>query len=142
MKIQLDTKALQTLFPEGSEARIDLQRAVVANMLRKSFRGDLSLALRDEITRTVSEMRTEMRQLIQAELRPALDKAREEVTDGFAADAAIWQSDAEERLKLSFARIEKRLTSGLEDLGATWRAEALKELRADLLRSLSGAVPG
>lgn len=142
MKIQLDTKALQTLFPEGSEARIDLQRAVVANMLRKSFRGDLSLALRDEIDRTALELRAEMKTLIQAELRPALDKARDELTDGFAADAAIWRSDAEERLKRSFERIEKRLTSGLDDLGATWRAEALKEIRADLLRSLGAPMPG
>lgn len=110
-------------------------------MLRKSFRGDLSLALRDEIDRTVLELRTEMKALIQAELRPALDKARDALTDGFAADAAIWQSDAEERLKRSFERIEKRLTSGLEDLGATWRAEALKELRADLLRSLGAPMP-
>ena len=142
MKIQLDTKALQTLFPEGSEARIDLQRAVVANMLRKSFTGDLDLTLRAEIGRSVSGLRTEMRQLIQTELRPALDKARDELTDGFAADAATCRSDAEERLKRSFDLIEKRLTSGLEDLGATWRTEALRELRADLLRSLSAAVPG
>lgn len=31
MKVQLDTKAMNALFPEGSEARIQLQNAVIAN---------------------------------------------------------------------------------------------------------------
>ena len=35
MKIQLDTKALESLFPEGSEARIELQNAVIANFAKK-----------------------------------------------------------------------------------------------------------
>jgi predicted solute-binding protein len=35
MKIQLDTGAMNSLFPEGSQARIDLQNAVVANFAIK-----------------------------------------------------------------------------------------------------------
>ena len=31
MKIQLDTNAMNALFPEGSQARVDLQSAVIAN---------------------------------------------------------------------------------------------------------------
>ena len=31
MKIQLDTNAMNALFPEGSEARVELQAAVIAN---------------------------------------------------------------------------------------------------------------
>lgn len=35
MKIQLDTKAMESLFPEGSQARVDLQTAVIANFTKK-----------------------------------------------------------------------------------------------------------
>lgn len=33
--LRLDTDALNALFPEGSEARVDLQRAVVVNLIAK-----------------------------------------------------------------------------------------------------------
>ena len=36
MRIQLDTHALEALFPEGSEARVELQSAVIANFARKT----------------------------------------------------------------------------------------------------------
>lgn len=35
MRIQLDTHALEALFPEGSDARVELQSAVIANFARK-----------------------------------------------------------------------------------------------------------
>ncbi|MGL5308206.1 MAG: hypothetical protein ACRC9Y_19130, partial [Aeromonas veronii] len=35
MKLQLDTKAMEALFPEGSEARVELQRAVIANFAKR-----------------------------------------------------------------------------------------------------------
>lgn len=41
MKIQLDSSALAALFPEGSEARVELQRAVVAEFLRRWADKDL-----------------------------------------------------------------------------------------------------
>lgn len=37
--IRLDTNALNALFPEGSEARIELQRAVVAQFVQANIRG-------------------------------------------------------------------------------------------------------
>jgi hypothetical protein len=35
ISLKLDTAALQTLFPEGSEARLELQQAVIANIVEK-----------------------------------------------------------------------------------------------------------
>lgn len=37
MKLQLDTDALEALFPEGTEARLDLQQAVLQNIVNRNF---------------------------------------------------------------------------------------------------------
>lgn len=37
MTLRLDTKALNTLFPEGSEARVDLTRAIIQNFISKEL---------------------------------------------------------------------------------------------------------
>lgn len=37
MRIQLDTQAMEALFPEGSEARVELQQAVLQNIIDRNF---------------------------------------------------------------------------------------------------------
>ncbi|AHY25323.1 hypothetical protein PS2_076 [Serratia phage PS2] len=37
MKLQLDSSALDRLFPEGTEARVDLQQAVLQNIVNRNF---------------------------------------------------------------------------------------------------------
>lgn len=62
LKISLDHQALQALFPEGSEARAELSRAVVANLLQKiavkdvkfldgHLRNKASIFVREELER-------------------------------------------------------------------------------------------
>lgn len=41
MEIRLDTKALAALFPEGTEARVHLQNAVVAEFIRRHIKPSL-----------------------------------------------------------------------------------------------------
>lgn len=51
MKVQLDTNAMNALFPEGSEARVQLQNAVIAN-----FAGKIKdKYLNDEVVKAVRE---------------------------------------------------------------------------------------
>lgn len=52
MKIQLDTKALNALFPEGSEARVELQQAVIQNFMQKAY----SHKLEQEISACVNNL--------------------------------------------------------------------------------------
>lgn len=55
MKIQLDTKALEALFPEGSEARVELQNAVIANFAKKMQERHLGEEVRQEISKAVRD---------------------------------------------------------------------------------------
>lgn len=55
MKIQLDTKALESLFPEGSEARVELQNAAIANFAKKMQEKHLEDVTRDQIRTAVQE---------------------------------------------------------------------------------------
>ena len=55
MKIQLDTKALESLFPEGSEARVELQNAVIANFAKKMQEKHLEDVTRNQIHTAVRE---------------------------------------------------------------------------------------
>lgn len=53
MKMQLDTKALEALFPEGSEARVELQNAVIANFAKKMHDKHVSEDVKNEIYRAI-----------------------------------------------------------------------------------------
>ncbi|APU02496.1 hypothetical protein [Aeromonas phage SW69-9] len=55
MKIQLDTKALEALFPEGSEARVELQNAVIANFAKKMQEKHLEGVTREQIQKAVRD---------------------------------------------------------------------------------------
>ncbi|QBX32629.1 hypothetical protein Asfd1_3 [Aeromonas phage Asfd_1] len=55
MKIQLDTKALEALFPEGSEARVELQNAVIANFAKKMQEKHLEDVTRQQIHKAVRD---------------------------------------------------------------------------------------
>ena len=63
MKVQLDTKAMNALFPEGSEGRVQLQQAVIQNYAQSILKG-----CKDEIKDAVS-----------VELRSAIISVRDEV---------------------------------------------------------------
>ncbi|MCY1204642.1 hypothetical protein D9M72_161740 [compost metagenome] len=63
IKLQLNLEALNALFPEGSEARLDLQRNVVANMLERLALKDVKLLMdgaeqqaKKAVTETLSAM--------------------------------------------------------------------------------------
>lgn len=55
MKIQLDTKALEALFPEGSDARVDLQNAVIANFAKKIHERQVGNQIHDVVSQAIRE---------------------------------------------------------------------------------------
>lgn len=70
MKIQLDTNALNALFPVGSEARVELQQAVIQNFMQKAYShkleskiesciNNLSIATREDIYLMVAKQLSE-----------------------------------------------------------------------------------
>lgn len=56
MRIQLDTHALEALFPEGSEARVELQNAVIANYARKMKDNFLDEEVRKLVKSVIGEV--------------------------------------------------------------------------------------
>lgn len=63
VQIKLDTNALVTLFPEGSEARLELQQAVLQEAARRMLKGlteqELISLIRPVVERTVAEVKEE-----------------------------------------------------------------------------------
>lgn len=67
MKIQLDTNAMNALFPEGSESRVELQKAVIANFATRIRDEQLKSIVRDELRGVgfpEAELREEFRRII------------------------------------------------------------------------------
>lgn len=61
MEIKLDMKALEALFPAGTDARIRLQQCVIEEFVRKNIKGLSNDSwLRNEITTSVSKYRDEV----------------------------------------------------------------------------------
>lgn len=56
IQLRLDVPALQALFPEGSEARLDLQRAVVSQFITQYLKPSM---IRDDVMRMVTAARAE-----------------------------------------------------------------------------------
>ena len=76
MKFQLDTKAMEALFPEGSEARVELQRAVIANFAKRIKDQHVSDLVRQEVykeTHGIAEPR-ELARLMNEALKREFDK--------------------------------------------------------------------
>lgn len=55
MKLQLDTNAMLHLFPEGSEARLDLQSAVIANLTKRIFNAELEKQILPVVENTIRD---------------------------------------------------------------------------------------
>lgn len=56
MKIQLDTQAMERLFPEGSQSRVDLQNAVIVNFAKKIQENKIDDAVVAEVRNLVGEV--------------------------------------------------------------------------------------
>ncbi|HDM8192315.1 TPA: hypothetical protein P0E30_003748 [Vibrio harveyi] len=75
MKISLDASAVRELFPEGSEARVQLSQAVIAEYTRKTLPKYLDANLRSEIANVVdANLTAQGSDEIRAGIRDALDE--------------------------------------------------------------------
>lgn len=81
MKLQIDTNAMLALFPEGSEARVELQNAVIANFARKMQDKYIDSGVQQVVRETINFVGTE--QQIGAKIREELDKEFTKSRDGW-----------------------------------------------------------
>lgn len=81
MKLQIDTNAMLALFPEGSEARVQLQNAVIANFARKMQDKYIDSNVQTVVRETVNFVGTEKQ--IGQKIREELDKEFTTHRDGW-----------------------------------------------------------
>mgnify|MGYP003542794378 CR=1 FL=1 len=60
IQLKLDTNALMTLFPEGSEARLELQQAVLNEAAKRSLKGITQQELVKAISPAVTKIKKEL----------------------------------------------------------------------------------
>lgn len=57
IELKLDTAALNSLFPEGSEARVQLRQAVVQNFVNRNFIKGLDSKIADQVRESLLEIK-------------------------------------------------------------------------------------
>lgn len=58
--LKLDASAVHALFPPGSEAHLELSRSIVAEVLRKSFKSDMTVDVQNAISKATNALRSEI----------------------------------------------------------------------------------
>ena len=76
VELKLDTAAVNALFPDGTQARVDLQQAVINNIVTGILSKRIDEVLVKQIHTAVLDMglETSLRQLVQSELNSYLEK--------------------------------------------------------------------
>jgi len=87
MQLKLDTQALTALFPPGTEARVELQSAVIAEFTRKSLRPEL---LGKDISDRLDAARTEALDAIKSGVASAKHAIFKEI--GVAIPKSSWDN--------------------------------------------------
>ncbi len=114
IQLKLDAPALATLFPEGSEVRLELQRSVISEMARKIVDRDLAAT----------------RNLIEQQCRAIVEKALAD--EGLTSK--VWQG-----VKLS-DEIEKRLKAQATEAATNAVSKALYDAMAPLVADLDARI--
>lgn len=155
MKVQLDTKAMNALFPEGSEARVQLQNAVIANFAQEIKDKHIAHEVQKVVRDTVNFIGTEaqigrlIRERIQEEFksvnmgwyntvykveeRGKIDKAISQHADSTAYE--IRSKLIEDGKKLVDESLEKSKARLNEHIGA-----AVNKTEADMTRRIEQRV--
>ncbi len=114
IQLKLDAPALATLFPEGSEVRLELQRSVISEMARKIVDRDLAAT----------------RNLIEQQCRAIVEKALAD--EGLTSK--VWQG-----VKLS-DDTEKRLKAQATEAATNAVSKALYDAMAPLVADLDARI--
>jgi hypothetical protein len=139
MKLSLDTAALEALFPPGSEARVELSRAVVANLLSRlatkdlrvmsdDLRGIVKQQIKDDMAREGLVSRFTGTVQLSDQARSAI---KDEVSNAFYAEIRSAVTDVWAEKETSIAlQIDSRVQSIINSpIRAT-----LKEVVREVLR--------
>lgn len=149
IELKLDTPSLTSLFPEGSEARLKLQQAVIDNFCRRHLRGvasDIESRLESARLNTIREaeaaftvalpgrmpqrkLSPEFSKLIEDEVRTAANQQMRDALSG-AIEAAFAELNIE-------ARVQSYLDARIRNMTSTAIEQALKERFAAAMATLN-----
>ena len=121
MKVQLDTGAMNALFPEGSEARIQLQNAVIANFAYKMQDKYISNEVRKVVNETMDIAGTERQ--IGKKIRALLDAEFKVVNKGWYAS-------------IFNVNDQSKIATAINDYAATQASSIRVDLEKDAKRKI------
>lgn len=158
MKLQLDSQALEKLFPEGTEARVELQQAVIQNIINRRFIKESNEQIKKSVDEAAkdfalpdmkSEIDTQLRALLQKKGYydvEASDKLKEQVRLAVDQEAAskirgiVYDSTkvAEERLNsvasANVKMLEQRLNKVMNEKFTQTFAKVLNDRFDDVVK--------
>lgn len=116
VQLKLDTAAVNALFPEGTQARVDLQQAVINNIVTGILSKRIDEVLVKQIHTAVLDMglETSLRQLVQTELNSYLEKRS-------------WNSRGDVLNNVSKANVKAAVEQEVKNLSSSVFEDIIKE---------------
>ena len=107
--LRLDAGAIAALFPEGSEMKLELQNAVIAEFAKKNFYSRASIP--DGVEAMVTKLASDQKGIIDGKLKTAIDAVIESALRGagYLASVNSWRSEV--KLLPDFEKQVKALTT-------------------------------
>jgi hypothetical protein len=155
MTLKLDASALAALFPADSTARVELQRAVIAEVMRKTFLTDLDAPTRQHIVNEIVAQRRhydeEVKKLVGLAFTREWGTFKIGDKDGMAeaiktrarADfLALIDGQVASALKALTAdgQIESRVQSVARRVYEAWETSIIKQKIEDVLARMKAAL--
>lgn len=171
IELKLNAEAVRALVSDDDDFRLELQRCVVAEIVRKTFRGDVEAKSRElivsEVGKATDNLHLRTAEILRSETA-ILEVIKSRMDTDFKQAIARGQQDArgfvgpslkaavETRLSAIVARvidenldvikemirpkIEQRFETVLSGLESAWKAEMERQIRADVMTRLQGAM--
>jgi hypothetical protein len=142
IKLQLNAEAIEALFPEGTQARIELQNAVVAEFTRKHLRDK---ALGDNVQAQIERARADALDAVKRAKSAVVDQALTEIGAGKNYNG-VYLSDTMKREIAEQARravrdeIAKDVTEHVQAAAANLKAQITESAQSAVSRLLDTEI--
>lgn len=136
VELKLDTAAVNALFPEGTQARVDLQQAVINNITKNLLSKHIDQDIKDKVVEAAKELGLQynFQELVQKELGTYLDRR------GWASTYPIQESRKAELAKSIRQQVSTVASSEFNALSKQITDEAVENFNNGVGRKISYAL--
>ncbi|UYL85020.1 hypothetical protein pEaSNUABM55_00247 [Erwinia phage pEa_SNUABM_55] len=136
VELKMDTAALNALFPEGTEARVALQQAVINNITKNLLSKHLNQDIKDQVAEAAKALGLQynFQELVQKELGTYLDRR------GWASTYPLQESRKEELAKSIRQQVSTVASSEFHALSKKITGEAVENFNNGVERKIAYAL--